>query len=127
MANTYDFYKPALDSEYPEVDGPLTLVTYITSLDNAYTRYREKYSRRRGKSVNGRLNGVVSQETDLSAFSLEDVDYPVFHSPYGKLVQKAHGRLVRYFHSYRKLAPILITAYPALQRFPCQPIGPQIR
>ena len=28
------------------------------------------------------------------AFSLADVDYPVFHSPYGKMVQKAHARLV---------------------------------
>jgi hydroxymethylglutaryl-CoA synthase len=29
MANTYDFYKPQLSSEYPEVDGPVSVVTYI--------------------------------------------------------------------------------------------------
>ncbi len=42
MANTYDFYKPVLDSEYPEVDGPLTLTTYLTALDASYARFREK-------------------------------------------------------------------------------------
>ena len=39
------------------------------------------------------LNGDAA--TSLAAFSLDDVDYPVFHSPYGKMVQKAHARLVR--------------------------------
>ncbi|KAI0688070.1 hydroxymethylglutaryl-coenzyme A synthase C terminal-domain-containing protein [Cytidiella melzeri] len=58
---TYDFYKPKLDSEYPE----------------------KKHALRAKKAG-----------SNAPVFSLNDVDYPVFHSPYGKMVQKAHGRLV---------------------------------
>lgn len=107
MANTYDFYKPKLDSEYPEVDGPASITTYITALDNAYSRFREKTARRykcttglgisngeKGSSSNG-SNGAEKKEDDpKSIFSLDSVDYPVFHSPYGKLVQKGHARLL---------------------------------
>ena len=35
MSNTYDFYKPNLSSEYPEVDGPVSVVTYVAALDAA--------------------------------------------------------------------------------------------
>ena len=109
MANTYDFYKPKLDSEYPEVDGPLSISTYLTALDQAYKAFREKSKRRaaltpsKANGSNGHANGssnganghsngkTVSEE---STFSLEDVDYPIFHSPYGKLVQKGHARLI---------------------------------
>ena len=88
MANTYDFYKPKLDSEYPEVDGPLSITAYISAIDASYAAYRNKHAK--AKKVAG-LNGDASS---LAAFSLDDVDFPVFHSPYGKLVQKAHARLV---------------------------------
>lgn len=100
MANVYDFYKPQLQSEYPEVDGPLTITSYITALDNAYTRFREKYSRQRARSVS---RGPV-KDANVAAFNLlDDVDYPVYHSPYGKLVQKAHARLVSVLqYSYYK-------------------------
>lgn len=92
MSNTYDFYKPKLDSEYPEVDGPLSITSYISALDASYSRYREKTAKRLGKT-----NGDAGKDVDpKSAFSLQDVDYNVFHSPYGKLVQKGHARLVRF-------------------------------
>ncbi|KAG8718729.1 ATP-dependent 5'-3' DNA helicase hcs1 [Ceratobasidium sp. 394] len=84
MANTYDFYKPNLSSEYPEVDGPKSITTYLTALDNSYSRFREKSAR----------SLKVSAEDPKSAISLEDFDYSVFHSPYGKLVQKGHARLL---------------------------------
>lgn len=90
MANTYDFYKPKLESEYPEVDGPLSITAYVSAIDAAYTAYRRKHAK--AKKTAG-LNGDAA--TSLAAFSLDDVDYPVFHSPYGKMVQKAHARLVR--------------------------------
>lgn len=76
MANTYDFYKPKLDSEYPEVDGPLSISSYIRALDGSYRTYRSKIANR----------GVD--------FTLDSVNYPVFHSPYGKMVQKGHGRFL---------------------------------
>lgn len=90
MVNTYDFYKPKLDSEYPEVDGPLSITTYVSAIDAAYGAFRRKHAKaKKVASLNG--NGDAAA---LAAFSLEDVDYPVFHSPYCKMVQKAHARLI---------------------------------
>ncbi|KAL6300882.1 hydroxymethylglutaryl-CoA synthase [Sparassis latifolia] len=95
MVNAYDFYKPKLHSEYPEVDGPLSITTYVSAIDASYTAFRRKHARARKTAVlngaNGSANGDASA---LASFSLADIDYPVFHSPYGKMVQKAHGRLV---------------------------------
>jgi hydroxymethylglutaryl-CoA synthase len=91
MANVYDFYKPKLDSEYPEVDGPLSVTSYITALDNSYGTYREKLARK----LSPKGAAATAGSDPKAAFSLDDVDYHVFHSPYGKQVQKAHARLVR--------------------------------
>ncbi|KAF8632914.1 hypothetical protein AX15_001637 [Amanita polypyramis BW_CC] len=88
MANTYDFYKPNLSSEYPEVDGPVSVVTYIAALDAAYSRFREKVACASKKAqVNVHGNGEA-------VFSLEDIDYAIFHSPYGKQAVKGHARLM---------------------------------
>lgn len=98
MANTYDFYKPKLDSEYPEVDGPLSITSYLTSLDNAYSRFREKtakaYKCKTGLGISNSEASDESKKDSKSIFTLDSVDYPVFHSPYGKLVQKGHARLL---------------------------------
>jgi hydroxymethylglutaryl-CoA synthase len=80
MDNSWDFYKPALSSEFPEVDGPLSVVAYIRALENSYNTYREKEERRLGKT---------------NSVTLDSFDYIAFHGPYGKQVQKATGRLVR--------------------------------
>lgn len=86
---THDFYKPQLDSEYPQVDGPLSIATaYLGALDASYARYREKWARSRDSFV------TSDRKDPKSATSMADFDYPVFHSPYGKLVQKGHARLV---------------------------------
>ncbi|KAM0750580.1 hydroxymethylglutaryl-CoA synthase [Meredithblackwellia eburnea MCA 4105] len=82
MANVYDFYKPHLTSEYPEVDGPLTQTSYPSTLEKAYDHFRAKEARR--------LNGAKGQLKDVT---IDDFDYLVFHSPYGKLVQKGFARL----------------------------------
>jgi hydroxymethylglutaryl-CoA synthase len=88
MANTYDFYKPKLTSEYPEVDGPSSITTYINALDTSYARYREK------KRIHVHEPNHANDNADSNAtFSLADIDFPCFHSPYGKLVQKGHARL----------------------------------
>lgn len=106
MANTYDFYKPKLDSEYPEVDGPASITTYISALDASYARFREKTAKaQKAKAVvaaaaTGHANGEADASSSAiaadpkSVFSLSNIDYPVFHSPYGKLVQKGHARLL---------------------------------
>lgn len=89
MANTYDFYKPNLSSEYPEVDGPVSVVTYVAALDAAYNIFKDKVGRATKRAV---VNGHASSSEP--AFSLEDVDYAIFHSPYGKQAVKGHARLL---------------------------------
>jgi len=86
MANTYDFYKPQLSSEYPEVDGPVSVVTYVAALDAAYTAFREKQAK-------AAKRGAAEKPAD-ALFSLEDVDYAIFHSPYGKQAVKGHARMM---------------------------------
>lgn len=87
MANTYDFYKPNLSSEYPEVDGPVSVVTYIAALDAAYSSYRQKVARATAART-------PANHKSAATFSLEDVDYAIFHSPYGKQAVKGHGRML---------------------------------
>ena len=75
MEHAYDFYKPNLSSEFPVVDGKLSIQCYLTALDKCYQRYSERAG---GGGAN---------------FSLSGADYLVFHSPFTKLVQKSLGRL----------------------------------
>lgn len=89
MANVYDFYKPHLASEYPEVDGPLTQTCYPGALETTYDHFRLKDAQRLA-----RLAGKDIKEAQHGDVSLEDFDYVAFHSPYGKLVQKGFARLV---------------------------------
>ncbi|KIY49939.1 hydroxymethylglutaryl-CoA synthase [Fistulina hepatica ATCC 64428] len=92
MENTYDFYKPNLSSEYPEVDGPVSVVTYVNALDGAYTAFREKVAAalKRAKAK----GADIDAKEGPAAFSLEDVDYALFHSPYGKQAVKGHARMM---------------------------------
>ncbi|KAI0052756.1 hydroxymethylglutaryl-CoA synthase [Auriscalpium vulgare] len=100
MDNTYDFYKPDLSSEYPTVDGPLSISTYIAAMDGAYSAFRSKVASAT-KALGGHANGEASGKTSdpKAVFNLKrDVDYTVYHSPYGKQVQKGHARLL--FNDY---------------------------
>lgn len=101
MANSWDFFKPDLSSEYPTVDGPETLVAYLGSIDKAWDTYRAKtaqFAARQAKT-NGAaaaptiFGNAISSEI-LAKTKLDDFDYTIFHSPYSKLVQKGFGRLV---------------------------------
>ena len=88
MDNTYDFYKPKLDSEYPEVDGPLSVSTYIAAMDGAYTAFRAKVAST-SRTLNGHANVESNGKTadPKAIFNLKrDVDYPVYHSPDRKSV-----------------------------------------
>lgn len=76
MEHAYDFYKPDLSSEYPVVDGKLSIQCYLSSLDKCYQNYAEKASK-----------------TDGSHFSMQVADYFIFHSPFTKLVAKSLARL----------------------------------
>jgi hydroxymethylglutaryl-CoA synthase len=75
--HVWDFFKPNMASEYPEVNGALSQTCYLRALDDCYTRFVGKTKQVR--------------EQDLSVSS---VDYFLFHSPYNKLVQKSFARLI---------------------------------
>lgn len=79
--NQYDFYKPIPSikysykgSEYPLVDGKLSIESYLTAVRECYSKLKEKT-----KSEN----------------MLEKTDFVCFHSPYYKMVQKAYTALAR--------------------------------
>lgn len=42
MQHAYDFYKPDMVSEYPVVDGKLSIQCYLSALDHCYRVYRKK-------------------------------------------------------------------------------------
>ena len=77
MEHAYDFYKPDLHSEYPEVDGQLSNTCYLKALDTVYNRYLDKIAK-----LEGNPNPT-----------LDSFDFFCFHTPYSKLVQKSVGRL----------------------------------
>ncbi|EAA11950.3 AGAP005847-PA [Anopheles gambiae str. PEST] len=79
MKHAYDFYKPDLSSEYPVVDGKLSIQCYLSALDACYQLYRKKFAQR---------------HPDLVApVTLDTFDAVIFHSPYCKLVQKSLARI----------------------------------
>ncbi|XP_022248109.1 hydroxymethylglutaryl-CoA synthase 1-like [Limulus polyphemus] len=79
MAHVYDFYKPDLLSEYPRVDGKLSIQCYFQALDQCYQLFCRKAFLKKG---------------DQKEFMLDDLDIILFHAPYCKLVQKSLARLV---------------------------------
>jgi len=76
MNDVYDFYKPDPNSEYPIVDGKLSIEAYLTAVDYCYMLFKQKY-----KATYG---------IDLT---LDTIDYSCFHSPFAKMVQKGFTRL----------------------------------
>ncbi|XP_008421310.1 hydroxymethylglutaryl-CoA synthase, cytoplasmic isoform X2 [Poecilia reticulata] len=82
MQHAYDFYKPDMVSEYPVVDGKLSVECYLSALDRCYSVYRNK------------IHAQWQREGSDKHFSLDDFDFLVFHSPYCKLVQKSVARLM---------------------------------
>ncbi|XP_063540171.1 hydroxymethylglutaryl-CoA synthase 1 [Cydia strobilella] len=76
MTHTYDFYKPDLASEFPFVDGKLSVKCYLSALDNCYNLFCKKMRR-----------------TEPDFKGLLSLDGMLFHSPYCKLVQKSLARV----------------------------------
>ncbi|KAL8703752.1 MAG: hypothetical protein Q9201_003077 [Fulgogasparrea decipioides] len=121
MKNVYDFYKPNFKTEYPHVDGQLSIQCYLDALDASFNSYLAKKARverlqqyttlkgsNGGSSGSLETNGVVdgrhephtsSRETSAppqvsTALPLDTFDFMVFHSPTCKLVTKAYARLL---------------------------------
>uniref|UniRef100_A0A8C0FDR9 Hydroxymethylglutaryl-CoA synthase n=1 Tax=Bubo bubo TaxID=30461 RepID=A0A8C0FDR9_BUBBB len=82
MEHAYDFYKPDLASEYPVVDGQLSIQCYLRALDRCYAVYRRK------------AESQWQQAGIQRPFTLDDFKFIIFHTPFCKLVQKSVGRLL---------------------------------
>ncbi|KAL7989056.1 hypothetical protein Chor_007975 [Crotalus horridus] len=82
MQHAYDFYKPDMVSEYPVVDGKLSIQCYLSALDRCYNVYRKK------------ICAQWQKEGIDKDFTLNDFGFIIFHSPYCKLVQKSVARLL---------------------------------
>ncbi|XP_017044451.1 hydroxymethylglutaryl-CoA synthase 1 [Drosophila ficusphila] len=80
MEHAYDFYKPDLSSEYPTVDGKLSIQCYLSALDTCYRLYRKKFDQQQ-------------KDSSKAPASLSTFDAILFHTPFCKLVQKSVGRL----------------------------------
>ena len=92
MSHAYDFYKPDLVSQYPVVDGKLSIQCYLKALERCYQGYLAKGASKQSKQVNGFIS-TTNAESEYPA-SLDDIDYMVFHSPVCKLTQKSLARLM---------------------------------
>ncbi|KAM5264129.1 hydroxymethylglutaryl-CoA synthase, cytoplasmic isoform 1-T1 [Ctenodactylus gundi] len=82
MQHAYDFYKPDMLSEYPIVDGKLSIQCYLSALDRCYSVYRKK------------IRAQWQKEGNDKDFTLNDFGFMIFHSPYCKLVQKSLARML---------------------------------
>lgn len=102
MKHAYDFYKPDLSSEYPTVDGQLSIKCYLSALDKCYQLYRQKYDK---------LHPNAETSINLTSF-----DAIVFHTPFCKLVQKSLARLG--FNDYIQTSDVKKdTVYPGFEKF----------
>ncbi|XP_023343729.1 hydroxymethylglutaryl-CoA synthase 1 [Eurytemora carolleeae] len=99
MEHVYDFYKPDMSSEYPQVDAPLSIRCYLSSLDACYAKYRSKAALRGAEPI-----------------SLDSFQAVLFHTPYCKLVQKSLARLA--LNDYVNLSPEQKKSqFPQLEKF----------
>lgn len=79
--HAYDFYKPVpstnynnLDSEYPTVDGKLSISCYLRAVEECYSKMKEKC---KGRNL------------------LAESDFLCFHSPFYKMVMKAYAHMYK--------------------------------
>ena len=70
MEHAYDFYKPDVTSEYPVVDGKLSIDCYLRAIDHCQQQLKEK-----------------------SGKTIKDFDFFCFHTPFSKMVQKSFVRM----------------------------------
>ncbi|KAM5294643.1 hydroxymethylglutaryl-CoA synthase, mitochondrial [Glossophaga mutica] len=82
MENIYDFYKPDASTEYPVVDGKLSIQCYLRALDRCYAVYRQK------------IQNQWKQAGIDRPFTLDDLQFMIFHTPFCKLTQKSLARLM---------------------------------
>jgi len=94
VEHAYDFYKPDMSSEYPTVDGKLSVQCYLNALDKCYGLYKHKASRL-SNNVKAATNGDAADHVSVPScpVTLDTFEALLFHSPFCKLVQKSFARL----------------------------------
>ncbi|KAL9112158.1 MAG: hypothetical protein Q9227_003535 [Pyrenula ochraceoflavens] len=93
IRHAYDFYKPDLASEYPVVDGQMSLQCYTEAVDACYRAYNAREDARKTQ-MNGSVNGNGVAPEAESKTPLDRFDYFTFHAPNCKLVTKSYARLL---------------------------------
>lgn len=115
MSHAYDFYKPNFESQYPVVDGKLSINCYLKALERCYHGYMKK-----SLAKYSQPNQLISESTKHAthASSMDDFDYVVFHSPVCKLTQKSFARLV-FLDFLRDKSEMIMsdTKYESLKEF----------
>lgn len=95
-AHEYDFYKPHLNSPFPEVDGKVSNACYLNAFDSCFESYYNK--------IGSKWRPVADDSNTINS-----PDYWVFHAPYNKLVRKTFGRVV--YHDFLSRPKIYYTQY----------------
>ncbi|XP_066124228.1 hydroxymethylglutaryl-CoA synthase, mitochondrial [Saccopteryx bilineata] len=104
MENVYDFYKPDGTTEYPIVDGKLSIQCYLRALDRCYAVYRQK------------IQTQWKQAGIDRPFTLDDLQFMIFHTPFCKLTQKSLARMV--FNDFLSASSeIQASCYKGLEAF----------
>lgn len=108
MRHSYDFYKPDLTSEYPHVDGQLSMRCYAEAVDKCYEAYLSREASLKdgvGKITNGHstINAHSAMPSGINGFHKVHnegphsralgFDYMCFHTPTCKTVAKSYARL----------------------------------
>jgi len=109
MSDVYDFYKPNLGSEYPVVNGPLTINSYLTALEGSFSAYKKKRIQQLAllepteihncgttgaSDCSDNSDSGFEEDQSGTQLSIFEFDFMVYHTPFGKMTQKAHARLV---------------------------------
>jgi hydroxymethylglutaryl-CoA synthase len=95
MTHAYDFYKPDMKSEYPLVDGQLSISCYLSALDSCYKQLRDNVDRvlTDAKLKERHPDAVALLKRERQSL-LDVFDFMAFHTPNCKLVSKCYGRLL---------------------------------
>lgn len=110
MTNTYDFYKPEMHSEYPTLDGKLSISCYLSALDGCYADLQKCAARALANAERyPEAHALLSR--DRQTF-VDVFDHMAFHTPNCKLVSKSYGRLLYHDFLYDK------TSHPAFASVP---------
>jgi hydroxymethylglutaryl-CoA synthase len=88
--HVYDFYKAAPGSEYPQVDGPLSVDCYLRSVEVSVFDY---FSGALPEIVGDDVCGLDSTTTATTTTTTSIPDVLLFHTPFSKIAHKALKRL----------------------------------